>query len=137
MVNVSGRLRGYLILVTVFVLGTVAGGASVFSVLAHRSSARLVDDRVDERRLEILTSQLALDGSQRARIAGILNDAKREARAISHDMDAKCGHPLLDHRAKVDDRIRAELAAAQQTRFDDLLARRRAREATTMDPLSP
>jgi hypothetical protein len=134
---VDGRLRGYLVLVTVFVLGTVAGGGLVSSVLEHRSAARLVDDRVDERRLEILTEQLALDGAQRERVAGILNDAKREARAISHEMDARCGHPLLDHRAKVDDRIRAELRSPQQTKLDELLARRRAREATTKDPLSP
>ena len=134
---VGGRLRGYLILVTVFVLGVVAGGASVFSVLEHRSASRLVDDCIDEKRLEMLTGRLALDGAQRERIAGILNDAKREARVISHEMDGKCGHPLLDHRAKVDDRIRAELRAEQQTKFDDLLARRRAREAATQDPLSP
>jgi hypothetical protein len=134
---VSSRLRGYLILVTEFLLGAVAGGAMVYSVLVHRSAARLVDDRIDERRLEILTGQLTLDEAQRQRVAGILNDAKREARIISHEMDAKCGHPLLDHRAKVDDRIRAELRSVQQTKFDALLARRRARESTAQDPLSP
>ena len=134
---VGNHLRGYLILVTVFVLGMVAGGTSVFSVLKHRSAAMLVDDKVDERRLEILTGQLALDGGQRERIAGILNEAKREARVISLDMDSKCGHPLLDHRAKVDDRIRAELGSAQQTKFDALLAQRREREAKTQAPSSP
>jgi Spy/CpxP family protein refolding chaperone len=131
---VGRRLRGYLILVTVFALGAVAGGGSVFAVLEHRSTARMLDDRVDERRLEVMTDQLALDGAQRARIAGILNDARREAHVISLQTDAKCGHPLLDHRAKVDDRIRAELQAAQQAKFDALLARRREREAATAAP---
>ncbi len=137
---VGGRLRGYLILVTVFALGAVAGGGSTFSFLQRRSAAsaaRLVDDRVDERRLEILTTQLSLDPAQRERIAHVLNDAKREARVIAREMDGKCGHPLLDHRAKVDDRIRAELGGGQQTKFDELLARRREREAATHEPLSP
>jgi hypothetical protein len=40
----------------------------------------------------------------------------------------------MDHRAKVDDRIRAELQAAQQAKFDALLARRREREAATAAP---
>jgi hypothetical protein len=134
---VKSRPRGYLILVAVFALGAVAGAGATFSVLERRSASRLVDDRVDEKRLEILTTQLALDGSQREHIAGILNDAKREARAISREMDAKCGHPLLDHRGKVDDRIRAELRSPQQKRFDELLAARRAREDATREPLSP
>jgi hypothetical protein len=137
MVGVGGRLRGYVILATVFVLGALAGGGGAVWALERRSASRLVDERIDERRLEILTGQLALDDAQRARIAGILNDAEREARAIAHQTDAKCGHPLLDHRAKVDDRIRAELRSPQQAKFDDLLARRRAREATAQDPLSP
>jgi uncharacterized membrane protein len=127
-------VRGYLIVVTVFVLGAVAGGTSVFSVLRHRSASMLVDDRVDEQRLEVMTSRLGLDGAQRERIAGILNDARREARVITHETDAKCGHPLLDHRAKVDDRIRAELRAPQQATFDALLARRREREAASPTP---
>jgi Spy/CpxP family protein refolding chaperone len=131
---VGSRLRGYLILVTIFVLGVVAGGGSVFAVLKHRYTALMLDDRVDERRLEALTDQLALDGAQRERIAGILNDARREAKVISLQTDAKCGHPLMDHRAKVDDRIRAELQAAQQAKFDALLARRREREAATAAP---
>ena len=131
---VGSRLRGYLILVTIFVLGVVAGGGSVFAVLKHRYTALMLDDRVDERRLEALTAQLALDGAQRERIAGILNDARREAKVISLQTDAKCGHPLMDHRAKVDDRIRAELQAAQQAKFDALLARRREREAATAAP---
>lgn len=128
---VGGRLRGYLILVTVFTLGAVAGGGSVFAALKHRYTALLLDDRVDERRLEALTDQLALDGTQRERITGILNDARREAHVISLQTDSRCGHPLLDHRARVDDRIRAELQAAQQAKFDALLARRREREAAT------
>ena len=134
---VGGQLRGYGILGTVFVLGAVAGGGSAFALLQHRTASRLVDNHIDEKRLEIRTAQLALDDEQRAHVAGILNDAEREARAIAHQTDAKCGHPLLDHRAKVDDRIRAELRSPQQTKFDDLLARRRAREATAQDPLSP
>ena len=128
---VGRRLRGYLILVTVFTLGGVAGGGSVFAALKHRYTALLLDDRVDERRLEALTDQLALDGNQRERIAGILNDARREAHVIALQMDARCGHPLLDHRARVDNRVRAELQAAQRTKFDALLARRREREAAT------
>ena len=131
---VAPRARGYLIIVTVFAFGAVAGGTSVFSVLKHRSASMLVDDRADERRLEIMTSRLGLDGAQRERIAGILNDARREAVVITHETDAKCGHPLLDHRAKVDDRIRAELRAPQQTTFDELLARRREREASSPSP---
>ncbi|MGD0675113.1 MAG: hypothetical protein ABSC94_06810 [Polyangiaceae bacterium] len=131
---VGGRLRGYVILVTVFALGVVAGGGSVFASLKHRYTALMLDDRVDERRLEALTDQLALDGAQRERIARILNDARREARVISLQTDAKCGHPLLDHRARVDDRIRAELQAAQQAKFDVLLARRLQREAAKAAP---
>ena len=134
---VVGQLRGYLILLTVFVLGAVVGGAGVFTVLEHRSTARLVHDVVDERRLELLTGQLVLDQPQRARVAGILNEANHEARTIARETDAKCGHPLLDHRAKVDDRIRAELRPDQQAKFDELLAKRRERETTSGKPLSP
>lgn len=134
---VGRGLRGYLVLLAVFALGAVAGGASVFSVIKHRYTALLLDERVDERRLEALIEQLTLDEPQRERIAGILNDARREARVISLQTDARCGHPLLDHRAKVDDRIRAELQVAQRAKFDALLARRREREATTPGPAAP
>jgi hypothetical protein len=131
---VGRRFRGVLILALVFVLGGVAGGTSVFSVLKRRSAALLVDDRVDERRLEGLTSQLALEGTQRQAVAGILNEARREARVISLQTDVRCGHPLLDHRARVDDRIRAELRSDQQAKFDQFLSQRREREATQAPP---
>ncbi|MGA2447355.1 MAG: hypothetical protein ABTD50_01625 [Polyangiaceae bacterium] len=134
---VGRPLRGYLILVTVFALGAVAGGASVFAVLRHQATARLVTDQVDERRLDALTAQFALDRAQRERIAEILNDARGEARAISIATDARCGHLLRDHRAKVDDRIRAELRAGQQAKFDELLAKRRVREDAAQPPFSP
>jgi len=135
---VSRPLRGYLILVAVFALGAAAGGGSLFAVLRHRSTAMLVDDRVNERRLDGLTDALGLDGAQRQQIAKILNEAQREARAISWQTDARCGHPLLDHRTQVDDRIRAALRGAQQARFDALLAQRREREASSPPgPSSP
>jgi len=120
------------------VLGAAAGGASVFAVLRHRSTAMLADDRVNERRLDGLTEELGLDTAQRQQIAAILNEAQREARAISWQTDARCGHPLLDHRTLVDGRIRAALRGAQQARFDALLAQRREREASSPPtPSSP
>ena len=119
----------YLVLLGVFVLGAVAGGASVFAVLQRRNAARLLDDREDERRLVALTRHLDLDASQRERIAAVLNDARHETRVIAHQTDLKCGHPLLDLREKVDAQLRAELRPDQQSRFDDLLAARRRREA--------
>ena len=127
-------MRGYLIVAVVFVLGAVAGGASVFAVLKHRSTAMLVDDRVNERRLDGLTERLGLDGAQRVQIASILNEAQQEARAISWQTDARCGHPLLDHRAVVDERIRATLRSEQQATFDRLLAQRREREGSAPSP---
>ena len=124
---VARPLRGYLMLVAVFALGAAAGGTSVFAVLKHRSTAMLVDDRVNERRL---------DGAQRQQIAAILNQAQGEARAISWQTDARCGHPLLDHRTQVDDRIRAALRGEQQARFDALLTLRRERETSRPTPSS-
>jgi hypothetical protein len=131
---VGRSLRGYLIVVAVFLLGAVAGGAAVFAVLRERHMAHLLDDRTDERRLEVMTKQLSLDATQRERIASLLNDARREAKAIALETDARCGHPLIDHRAKVDQGIRAELRGPQQVRFDELLARLRAREAAAPTP---
>jgi uncharacterized membrane protein len=128
---VRPRLRGYLVVVAVFVLGVVAGSTSVFAVMKRASTAVLLDDRADERKLEAMTTRLGLDDAQRERIARILAEARRETRAISRQTDARCGHPLLDHRAAVDDRIRAELRGAQVKTFDDLLAQRREREAAT------
>jgi hypothetical protein len=134
---VSRALRGYVILVTVFMLGAVLGGTSVFAVFKHRYTAQWLDDRVDERRLDAMSARLALDAVQRERIAAILNEARREAKRISLQTDARCGHPLIDHRAKVDERIRAELRAPQQARFDELLARRREIEAAPAEPSGP
>jgi Spy/CpxP family protein refolding chaperone len=133
---VARPLRGYLMLVAVFALGAAAGGTSVFAVLKHRSTAMLVDDRVNERRLDGLTDELGLDGAQRQQIAAILNQAQGEARAISWQTDARCGHPLLDHRTQVDDRIRAALRGEQQARFDALLTLRRERETSRPTPSS-
>jgi hypothetical protein len=131
---VTRRWLGYLVLLGVFVLGAVAGGASVFAVLQRRNAARLLDDREDERRLVALTRHLDLDVSQRERIAVVLNDARHETRVIAHQTDLKCGHPLLDLREKVDAQVRAELRPDQQSRFDDLLAARRRREAALAPP---
>jgi hypothetical protein len=131
---VKRRWLGYLVLVGVFLLGAVAGGTSVFAVLQRRNAARLLDDREDERRLVALTRRLDLDGSQRERIAAVLNDARHETRVIAHQTDLKCGHPLLDLREKVDALLRAELRPDQQSKFDDLLAARRRREAALVAP---
>ena len=131
---VKRRWLVYLVLLGVFLLGTVAGGTSVFAVLQRRNAARLLDDREDERRLVALTRRLDLDGSQRERIAAVLNDARHETRVIAHQTDLKCGHPLLDLREKVDALLRAELRPDQQSKFDDLLAARRRREAALVAP---
>ena len=128
------KLRGYLVLVVAFLLGAVVGGTSVFGVLQRRSAARLLDDREDERRLVALTRRLDLDSSEQQRVAVLLNEARSETRLVARQTDAKCGHPLLDLREKVDARIRGELRPDQQQRFDDLLAARRRREAATAPP---
>ena len=125
----SRLVRAYLLVIAVFVIGTIAGGTAVFAVMERRNAARLLDDREDERRLVALTRRLDLDAEQREHVARILGEARHQVRVIAHQTDLRCGHPLLDYREHIDAQIRGELRPAQQQRFDELLAARHRREA--------
>jgi uncharacterized membrane protein len=101
------KTKVYLLLIAVFLLGAVAGGAVVYAYV-HRRHADAMHRRFSpEGRLSALSRELELSAEQQAKVKDILERHRGE------------------ERKKVHDEIRAVLTPAQQERFDRLAEKRR------------
>jgi hypothetical protein len=117
------RLKGYGVLLLVFVLGVLAGGAGSRALLQRRY-ARLFRDRFsvfEHRRLGALSHRLDLDDVQEDKVRLIMAKYGQERRDLTRAMLDRCGDPLRAQKARMDSEIRALLRVDQQGRYDALV----------------
>ncbi len=117
------------ILLAVFVLGTVTGGAAMaaFYGKQRRDVARLGFGPRGERPLLAMARRLDLSREQRESIETLFEKHGPQHRAIMQDMMAKCGEGMQKEKAQLDGEIRAILTPEQQKHFDELSSRQRER----------
>ncbi len=119
------RVKVWLVLIGVFLLGSVTG-AALDAVYRMRTSA--VDNKPGERHakyFEKMQRELSLNEEQSAKIKTILDDARTEYRALRDE-----ARPRYDAiRQKERERIRGVLNTEQQQKFDQMTARKDAERA--------
>jgi Spy/CpxP family protein refolding chaperone len=114
------RLKIWLVLVGVFVLGSVTGAA-----LTGLYRSRAGNDRPESReramreRFEKMRQELSLTDQQTTQIRTILDETRNEYRALRNELRPRFEEPRQKARA----RIRALLTPEQQTKFDAMTAR--------------
>jgi hypothetical protein len=117
------KAKGYGVLLLVFVLGVLAGGAGSRALLQRRY-ARLFRDRFsvfEHRRLGALSHRLDLDDAQEDQVRLIMSKYGQERRDLTRAMLDHCGDPLRAQKAQMDSEIRALLRPDQQSRYDALV----------------
>jgi Spy/CpxP family protein refolding chaperone len=122
------RLKAYLALAAVFVLGAAAGGGASYAFAQQRHAALFGEEgraTFERGRMRAMARKLDLDADQQQRISAVLAKARDEGRDLSRAMLEQCGQPLRDQRARVDAEIRAILRPDQQERYDELVDERR------------
>jgi Spy/CpxP family protein refolding chaperone len=109
------RLKIWLVLVVVFVLGGVTGSA-LTGLLRSRASGTRAGSR--EQRFEKMRQDLNLDDKQTTAVRAILDETRNEYRALRTELRPRFEEPRQKARA----RIRALLNPDQQQKFDALAA---------------
>jgi Spy/CpxP family protein refolding chaperone len=116
------RLKVWLVLVGVFLLGSVTG-AALSGVYRARSEGGRRAERDPGKALEKMRGELNLTDEQAAQINTIINETRNEFRALRAE-----ARPRYDAiRQKERERIRGILNAEQQQKFDQMIARKDAR----------
>jgi Spy/CpxP family protein refolding chaperone len=118
--TLTGRttLKIWLVLVAVFVLGSVTGAALTGLYRSRASGGR--GDRAArlEQRFEKMRQELNLTDQQTADVRAILDQTRNEYRTLREELRPRFEEPRLKARTK----IRALLNGEQQTKFDALVA---------------
>lgn len=109
------RLKIWLVLLVVFVLGGVTGSA-LTGLLRSRASGDRAGSR--EQRFEKMRQDLKLNDKQTAAVRVILDETRNEYRALRTELRPRFEEPRLKART----RIRALLSADQQQKFDAMTA---------------
>ncbi len=118
------RIRAIGLLLGVFLLGGIAGAATTH-VVAHRGMRGMMSRKgFEHRRVRALARRLDLSREQTAKVREILNRRGEERRKLMDEMREECGEPMVEHRKKTDDEIRALLTDEQKPKFEKLLERR-------------
>src|SRR5262245_31084150 len=108
------RLKVWLVLVVVFMLGSITGGA--LTALYRSRSGGEKPDR--NSRLEKIRKELNLTDEQTKAVNAILDDTKNEYRALRTELRPRFEEPRMKARAK----MRALLTPEQQQKFDAIVA---------------
>ena len=121
--TLTGRtsLKIWLVLVAVFLLGAVTGGAltGLYRSRASSGFGREGRDRAKhEQRFEKMRQELNLTDQQATEVRAILDQTRNEYRTLREELRPRFEEPRLKARAK----IRALLNAEQQKKFDALAA---------------
>ena len=114
--NPQGRttLKVWLVLVVVFVLGSITGGAVTgFYRAMSRPERGAPRDRVEK-----LRRDLSLTDEQMKSVSAILDDTKNDYKALRQELKPRFDEPRQKARTK----IRALLNAEQQQKFDAFVA---------------
>ena|ERR1043165_3816691 len=117
----QAKAKIWLVLVAVFVLGAVTGGAltGLYRSRASSSNAgRDSRDRAMKERFEKLRQELNLTDQQTTQVRAILDETRNEYRTLREELRPRFDEPRLKART----RIRELLNADQQKKFDALVA---------------
>jgi Spy/CpxP family protein refolding chaperone len=119
--NPQGRttLKVWLVLVVVFVLGAITGGAFIGGFVTGFNRVMSRPNRNAPRdRMEKLRQDLSLTDDQMKSVSAILDETKNEYKALRQELKPRFDEPRLKARAK----IRALLTPEQQQKFDATIA---------------
>lgn len=109
------RLKVWLVLIVVFVLGSITGAA--LSGL-YRSRANGRSETSPHERFEKMRRDLNLTDEQTKSVSAILDDTRNEYRALRAELRPRFEEPRQKARTK----IRALLTPEQQLKFDAMVA---------------
>ena len=120
----SAKLKMWLVLVAVFVLGSVTGAA-----LTGLYRSRASNDRPEARekamheRFEKMRTELKLTDEQTKAVQAVIDETRNEYRTLRTELRPRFEEPRQKARA----RIRALLTPEQQQKFDAMIAQQDAR----------
>ena len=115
------RLKVWLVLVVVFVLGSITG-AALTGLYRSRAGADRPEKAMHER-FEKMRSELNLTDEQTKSISAILDETRNEYRSLRAELRPRFEEPRQKARTK----IRALLTPEQQQKFDALVAQQDAK----------
>jgi len=110
------RLKVWLVLMVVFVLGSITGAALTGLYRSRAGSGRA--ERNGNGRFERLRKDLSLTDEQTKAVSAILDETRNEYRALRSELRPRFEEPRQKARTK----IRALLNQEQQQKFDALTA---------------
>ena len=118
--TLTGRttLKIWLVLVVVFVLGSVTGAALTGLYRSRAGGGAEARDKAMHERFEKMRSELSLTDQQTTSVRTILDETRNEYRALRTELRPRFEEPRMKARA----RIRALLTPEQQKKFDALVA---------------
>lgn len=112
------RLKIWMVLVAVFVLGCVTGVALTGLYRSRASSGTESRERAMHERFERMRTELNLTDQQTTAVRTILDETRNEYRALRTELRPRFEEP----RTKARSRIRALLNPQQQQKFDVMVA---------------
>jgi Spy/CpxP family protein refolding chaperone len=118
--TLTGRttLKIWLVLLVVFVLGSVTGAALTGLYRSRAGGGAEARDKAMHERFEKMRSELSLTDQQTTSVRTILDETRTEYRALRTELRPRFEEPRMKARA----RIRALLTPEQQKKFDALVA---------------
>ena len=112
------KLMMWLVLVAVFLLGSVSGAALTGLIRSRASADRPEREKALRERFEKMRSELNLTDQQTTAVRAILEETRNEYRALKTELRPRFEEPRLKART----RIRALLTPEQQQKFDAMMA---------------
>lgn len=118
------RLKIWLVLIVVFVLGSVTGAALTGLYRSRASGDRPeARERAMQERFEKMRRELSLTDQQTTAVRAILDETRNDYRTLRTELRPRFEEP----RQKARTRIRALLTPEQQQKFDAMVAQQDAR----------
>ena len=112
------RLKIWIVLVAVFVLGAATGAALAGLYRSRASNGPESRERAMHERFERMRQELNLSDQQTTAVRQILDETRNEYRGLRAELRPRFDEPRLKARA----RIRALLNPDQQKKFDAMVA---------------
>ena len=112
------KLMMWLVLVAVFLLGSVSGAALTGLIRSRASGERPDHERAMKERFDKMRSELNLSDQQTTAVRAILEETRNEYRALKTELRPRFEEPRQKARTK----IRALLTPDQQQKFDAMVA---------------
>jgi Spy/CpxP family protein refolding chaperone len=113
------RLKIWLVLMAVFVLGCVTGVALTGLYRSRASSGTESRERAMHARFERMRTELNLTDQQTTAVRTVLDETRNEYRALRTELRPRFEEPRMKARS----RIRALLTPEQQQKFDAMVAK--------------